>query len=76
VPARDKLTLVIGSEQAIKTTAYVVDNNGRVVMNVPLNLSKGINHLPLDVSHLAQGQYFIRGAKDGLEINQRFTIAR
>jgi hypothetical protein len=76
VPARDKLTLVIGSDKQIKTTVQVMDNSGRVVMTVPLAINKGTNNFTLDVNNLSQGQYYIRGSEAGLEINQRFTITR
>jgi hypothetical protein len=41
IPARDKLTLTVNSDKALKTTAQLVDNYGRLMMNVPLNISKG-----------------------------------
>ena len=76
VPAKDKLTLVVGTDKAVRTTVRVLDNNGRVVMTTPLMIAKGTNNFTLDVSHLPQGQYYIRGGEAGLEINQRFTITR
>jgi len=76
IPARDKLTLVVSSEKALKTTGHVVDNYGRVVMDVPLTIAKGANNFTLDVNRLSQGQYYIRGNENGFEINQRFTITR
>jgi hypothetical protein len=76
VPARDKLTLVVNSDKAIKTNVYVVNNNGIVVMNVPLTMNKGINNFILDVNHLSQGQYYLQSDKAGVKINHSFTIAR
>lgn len=76
VPAKDKLTLVIGSDKAVRTTLHVLDNNGRVVMNVPVVISKGVNNLTLNISDLAQGQYYIRGSKDGVDVNERFVVSR
>jgi hypothetical protein len=76
VPARDKLTLVVNSDKAIKTNVFVVNNNGIVVMNVPLTINKGINNFTLDVNHLSQGHYFLQSNKDGVKINHRFSIAR
>jgi hypothetical protein len=76
VPARDKVTLVINTDKAAKTNVYVIDNSGRMVMNVPLTITKGTNQFTLDVSHLSQGQYYLQSNKDGVKINQRFTIAR
>ncbi len=76
VPVRSKLTLVIGSDRTIKTTVQIVDNNGRVVMKVPLVINNGTNNYTLNVSHLAQGQYYLRGSEPGMEINQHFVISR
>ena len=76
IPVRSKLTLVIGSDRAVKTNAYIVDNNGRVVMNVPLDVNTGTNNFSLNLSHLVQGQYYLRSNEPGMEINQRFTITR
>lgn len=76
VPAKDKLTLAIGSDKALRTTLHVVDNYGRVVMTVPLVVSKGTNNFTLNTGHLPQGQYYLRGSQDGVAVNERFTISR
>jgi hypothetical protein len=76
IPAKDKITLALNSDKVIKTNVYVVDNSGRMVLDVPVFLHKGLNNFTLDVSHLSQGQYYLQSAKEGLNINQRFTITR
>lgn len=76
VPAKDKLTLVIGSDNALRTTLHVVDNYGHVVMNVPVVVNKGTNNFTLNIGHLAQGQYYVRGNQDGIDVNERFSISR
>lgn len=76
VPAKDKLTLVIGSDKALRTTLHVLDNYGRVVMKVPVAVNKGINNFTVNIGHLTQGQYYIRGNTDGIDVNERFVISR
>lgn len=76
VPARDRLNVTINLDKAVKTNVYVVDNNGRVVMSLPITMNKGFNNFLLDVSQLSQGQYYLKSAADEVKINHRFTIAR
>jgi hypothetical protein len=76
IPARDKLTLVVNLDKAVKSNVYVVDNNGRVVMSLPLTMNKGVNNFTLDVSHLSQGQYYLQSTAEEVKINHRFTITR
>lgn len=76
VPAKDKLTIVIGSDKAVRTVLQVLDNYGRVVMNVPTNISKGLNNFTLSIGRLSQGQYYLKGTTDGISVNERFTISR
>lgn len=76
VPARDKLNLVIGSDKELMLSLQVVDNAGRVVIQVPFALHTGTNKLTLDVSRLPQGQYYLRSRGKALDIDQRFTITR
>ena len=76
VPARDKLTVVIGSDKSIRTTLQVLDNYGRTVLMVPVVITKGLNNFSLPISQLAQGQYYIKGSADGITVNERFTISR
>jgi len=76
VPARDKLTLVVGFDKSVKTTVVVIDNNGRMVMNVPITINKGTNNFTLDVSQLPQGQYYLQSRNEEIKISQRFSIVR
>jgi hypothetical protein len=76
VPARDRLTLVVGLDKTIKANVYVVDNSGRVVMNIPLSISRGTNNFILDVSHLPQGQYYLQSKNSEVKISHRFSIVR
>lgn len=76
IPAKDKLTLTVNSDRTLQTTAQLVDNYGRLMMNISLNIVKGTNTFTLNVGHLAQGQYYLRSNESGAEINQRFTITR
>lgn len=76
VPAKDKITLVIGSNKAKRTTLMIIDNNGRVVLNVPLNINKGTTYHDININHLAQGHYHIKVGKEDAPVYHRFLISR
>jgi len=76
VPARDFVNLVIGADRTIKTSIQVFDNNGKLVVNMPVTLNNGQNNFRIDVQHLTAGEYYIKGSNAGIEINKRFTIVR
>jgi PKD repeat protein len=48
--------------------AEVIDLSGKVVFNQQLNSSKGINSCHIDLSHLANGTYFLR-TTDNVGVN-------
>jgi hypothetical protein len=76
VPARDLLTLVVGSEKTIKTNLQIFDSKGRMVKSMPVSINKGQNSIQLRVESLAAGEYILKGTSLELEISQRFTILR
>jgi hypothetical protein len=76
VPARDLLTLVVGSEKTIKTNLQIFDSKGRMIKSMPVSINKGQNSIQLRVESLAAGEYILKGTSLELEISQRFTILR
>lgn len=76
VPARDIVTLVIGSDKSIKTALQVFDNKGRMIINMPVSISTGVNNFKVPVQKLAAGEYIIRSSDAGIEVNKRFTVIR
>ncbi len=59
-PVRDKLLVDIDAEKTDKGELNITDINGRNVYSIKLNLTQGINTIPVNVTHLANGTYFIR----------------
>jgi hypothetical protein len=76
VPAKDVVTLVVGSDKSIKTALQVFDNKGRMVINMPVSITTGTNNFNIPVLKLAAGEYIIRSFDAGIEINKRFTVIR
>ena len=52
-------TVSISSNHVMATKLQLLDAQGRVVLNRPLNLAKGLNTLPLDVTKLSSGIYYV-----------------
>ena len=58
-PVRDKLLIDIDAEKNDNGEISITDINGRNVYRSQLNLQPGINTIPVDVTNLANGTYFI-----------------
>lgn len=59
-PVTDKLLVDIDAEKTDKGEINITDINGRNVYRTQVNLQQGANTVPVDVSHLANGTYFIK----------------
>lgn len=76
VPARDKLTVVIQSDQAVRTDLLVLDINGRTISRTATQINKGNNNIILNVSELPGGQYILTSSDPSIIINKKFTVLR
>lgn len=76
VPANDKLTVVIKSDQAVKTDLQIVDINGRTVSRTVTQINKGNNNITLNVSQLPGGEYILSSSDPSIIINRKFTVIR
>lgn len=76
VPAKDMLTVVIKSDQAIRTDLQIVDINGRIVNRTVTQINKGNNNITLNVSQLPGGEYMLTSSDPSLIINRKFTVIR
>jgi hypothetical protein len=76
VPASDKLTVVIKSEQTVRTNLQIVDMNGRMVSRTFAQINKGNNNIILNVSNLPGGQYLLTSSDPSIIINRKFTVLR
>ena len=59
-PAKDILQVQIGNGITGETPVYIYDGSGRQVYNRIVNLQPGVNSIPVNVSMLAPGTYFVR----------------
>ena len=59
-PATTTINMLVGSPGKDKVTVVVTDMSGRIMITKNMNVETGSNTLPLDVSALAGGNYFIK----------------
>ncbi len=59
-PVTDKLLVDIDAEKTDKGEIIITDINGRNVYKRQVNLLQGINTIPVDIIHFANGTYFIK----------------
>jgi hypothetical protein len=76
VPANDKLTVVIKSDQAVRTELQIVDISGRIVSRTVTQINNGNNNFVLNVSELPGGQYLLTSSDPSIIINKKFTVLR
>jgi hypothetical protein len=76
VPAKDVVTLIVGSDKSIKTNLQVFDTKGRMLINMPVSITSGTNNFKLEVHSLPAGEYILKGSNTNLEISKRFTVLR
>jgi Secretion system C-terminal sorting domain len=71
MPVSEGVTLDIVSHKAGKITATVTDIVGKVVKTDNFTVEEGSNSLPINLSQLAKGAYFISLSNGEARINQR-----
>jgi hypothetical protein len=71
MPVSDGVTLDIVSQKAGKITANITDIVGKVVKTDGFTVEEGSNSLPINLSQLAKGAYFISLSNGETRINQR-----
>lgn len=76
VPAKDNITVVIKSDNAVRTDLQIMDMGGRTIRIVPVQINKGNNTMNLNVSDLSAGQYILVSSDPSITINKKFTIIR
>ena len=59
-PATATINLRVGAPNRDKVSMLVTDMSGRIVMQLSMNVETGSNTLPLDISALPGGDYFIK----------------
>lgn len=59
-PTRSLLNVSINSERSENATLNLLSVDGRLINEVNLSLNEGTRHIPLDVSNLAAGFYFVK----------------
>lgn len=59
-PACNKLYLSFSSKEAGMQLLQIVNQAGQVVQHLELVVEKGVNNIPVEVTHLAAGVYFLQ----------------
>lgn len=73
-PAKDKTTVTIQSTADETVQLKVIDNTGRMIKVLTVNLVKGKNNLTLDMSDLKAGMYYID--MTGKSINEKTKLIK
>lgn len=75
-PATEQLNVIVDAAAAGMTEYAVVDLLGRTVLAGQFQVEAGRNTLPLTVSNIDNGVYFIRLVQNGEEVVNPFTVTR
>lgn len=76
VPADNVLNIVIASEVTERTRLRVFDQQGRLVMTVPVAITPGVSSFKINTQHLPPGHYVIRTDSEKLPFRERFAVVR
>lgn len=72
-PAIASTRLMIMSLNDDRASINILDSRGRVVIVQSVLLHRGLNHVNIDVSHLARGSYFIKFTRGDKQEILKFT---
>lgn len=75
-PAVSEINAIVDATAAGQATYTVVDLLGRTLVSGQVNVEAGRNTLPISVSSLENGVYFIRLEQNGSETVNQFTVTR
>lgn len=75
-PAVSEITITVDAAQSGMADYTVVDLLGRNLINGQFDVQAGRNTLPVSVSSLENGVYFIRMEQNGSETVNQFTVTR
>ena len=73
-PATDYANLLVTTGKAQALQCRIVDNNGKLVKQLLWNITPGSKSLPVDLSNLASGTYYLE--LKGTTINEVKTIIK
>ena len=71
-PVADKANLTINVTKSQQVQGRIIDNAGRVVKQLPLNLQAGSTSLSIDVSSLSGGIYYLELKGDEINEHKQF----
>ena len=64
VPVKSTLTIEVNQTNSTKTTVQLFDLSGKLLFNQNYNLVTGLNRITLNIAHLPQGTYLLRGLNE------------
>lgn len=75
-PAVNKATVNFVAEKNSPVSIKIVNPTGQTVYSKNLNAVEGLNQLPMDISVLKQGMYFVEVINEGTKYISRLTVTR
>jgi hypothetical protein len=64
VPVKSTLSIEVNQTNSTKTTVQLFDLSGKLLFNQNYNLVTGLNRITLNIAHLPQGTYLLRGLNE------------
>jgi hypothetical protein len=71
-PVIDKANLTITADKPQQLQVKIMDNTGRIIKRMQQNISAGSSLLPVDVSSLAGGIYYMEITSETINERKRF----
>ncbi len=75
-PANNQVTLMVDTRDAAEnTTLALVDMSGRVVMQQPVSINRGVNAFTVNTANIPTGMYLLALKGSNLMLTQKISIA-
>ena len=75
-PAENTFNAVINSDNATSAILKIADVAGRVILTKQIAIQKGMQTIPVDVSRLSSGTYFVSFDSNGSTQTQKLVIIK
>lgn len=73
-PATKDATVLVNLEKASELSVRIIDVAGKIILNSNVQAKEGSNTLPLDLSNIKSGLYFVQLTSDGAQSVKRLVI--
>jgi hypothetical protein len=72
-PVKDNMSIALNAEKGGKGTLTITDLSGKTVLSTTVLLNQGNNNVPVSVSALAKGSYFLKLLLHGNTVSGKFN---